>query len=112
MGILHYQGIVQVHHGKCPGMQIDDIIAEFTNDPDSGRLIRDLTAYKTNTAVELKQRDQIFQAAVEKALKDQSSERQKRLKNYDGKPQKIQIASYGFNRSPDVVAEALLKSEW
>jgi len=110
MGILHYQGVVDVHHGVCEGMDVDGIVALFGTLRGSEYLVGDLLAYKNYVAVEQKRHDQEFQHAVEKSLKDQSRNRQQRLQAYDGKPQKIQTISYGFNRSPDVVAEALLRA--
>ena len=111
MGILHYQGLVDIHHGVCAGLDIDSVIAEASSLLDSADLVGDLVAYKTNVSIDQKRHEQNFQKSVEAALKDAQGERKKRLQSYDGKPKKIQTISYAFNRNPDVVAEALLRAK-
>jgi 5-methylcytosine-specific restriction protein A len=110
MGILHYQGLVEIHHGACAGLDIDTVIAEVSRLPDSTDLVEDLVAFKTNISIEQKRHERNFQKSVEEALKDSAGERKKRLQSYNGMPKKIQTISYAFNRSPDVVAEALLRA--
>jgi 5-methylcytosine-specific restriction protein A len=111
MGILHYQGLVGKHHGTCAGLDIDSVIAEVSILPDSSDLVGDLVAYKTTVSIEQTRYEQSFQKSVEESLKDAGGERRRRLRTYNGKPEKIQTISYAFNRSPDVVAEALLRAK-
>jgi 5-methylcytosine-specific restriction protein A len=111
MGILRYQGLVEIHHGVCAGLDIDSVIAKVSSLLDSTDLLGDLVAYKMNVSIEQKRHEQNFQNSVEEALKDTTVERKKRLESYNGKPEKIQTISYAFNRNPDVVAEALLRAK-
>ena len=110
MGILHYQGLRSRHQGACAGLDIDSVIHEVSMLPDSSDLLGDLVAYKTNVSIEQKRLEQNFQKSVEEALKDTTEKRKERLQSYNGKPEKIQTISYAFTRSPDVVAEALLRA--
>jgi predicted HNH restriction endonuclease len=110
MGILRYQGLVAKHRGACAGLDIDSVIQEVSILPDSSDLVGDLIACKMNVSIEQKRHEQNFQKSVEEALKDAAGERRRRLQSYNGKPEKIQTISYAFNRSPDVVAEALLRA--
>jgi 5-methylcytosine-specific restriction protein A len=111
MGILHYQGLGDTHHGVCAGLDIDSVIAQVSSLLDSTDLVRDLVAYKTVVSIDQKRHEQNFQKSVEESLKDAAGERKKRLQLYNGKPEKIQTISYAFARSPDVVAEALLRAK-
>jgi 5-methylcytosine-specific restriction protein A len=111
MGILRYQGLVEIHHGVCAGLDIDSVIAQVSSLLDSTDLVRDLVAYKTVVSIDQKRHEQNFQKSVEESLKDAAGERKKRLQLYNGKPEKIQTISYAFARSPDVVAEALLRAK-
>ena len=111
MGILHYQGLRSKHQGSCTGLDIDSVIHEVSMLPDSSDLVGDLVAYKTNVLIEQKRHEQNFQKSVEEALKDTTEQRGERLQSYNGKPKKIQTISYAFVRSPDVVAEALLRAK-
>ena len=111
MGILRYQGLVEIHHGVYTGLDIDSVIHEVSMLSDSSDLVGDLVAYKTVVLIDQKRYEQNFQKSVEESLKDAAGERKKRLQSYNGKPEKIQTISYSFNRSPDVVAEALLRAK-
>ena len=111
MGILHYQGLRAKHQGACAGLDIESVIHEVSMLPDSSDLVADLIAYKTNVLIEQKRHEQNFQKSVEEALKDTTEQRLERLQSYNGKPKKIQTISYAFVRSPDVVAEALLRAK-
>jgi predicted HNH restriction endonuclease len=92
-------------------LDIDSVIAKVSSLLDSTDLLGDLVAYKMNVSIEQKRHEQNFQKSVEEALKDTTVERKKRLESYNGKPEKIQTISYAFNRSSDVVAEALLRAK-
>jgi 5-methylcytosine-specific restriction protein A len=111
MGILRYQGLVAKHRGACAGLDIHSVIHEVSMLPDSSDLLGDLVAYKTNVSIEQKRYEQNFQKSVEEALKVTTEKRKERLQSYNGKPEKIQTISYAFTRSPDVVAEALLRAK-
>lgn len=111
MGILRCQGLVAKHRGSCAGLDIDSLIREVSILADSSDLVGDLVAYKTNVSIEQKRHEQNFQKSVEEALNDTREKRMMRLQSYKGKPDKIQTISYAFVRSPDVVAEALLRAK-
>lgn len=54
--------------------------------------------------------DSDFRARVEAALRDSSTDRQRRLANAPEVPAKVLVSAYVFNRNPDVVAEVLLRA--
>ena len=110
MGILHFQGLVNGHHGIFSGIGIDEIIKEISKLSNSESLIYDLVAFNNHKVIEQKVFDTQFQYMVEKSLKSEDSERRARLSKYDGKSIRVETISYSFVRSSDVVAEALIRA--
>ncbi len=109
MGILHYLGLVNAHHGIFTGSRIDEIIMEVSKIYDSEELISDLNAFRNYKVIEQKSFDEQFQSRVKASLKDDREIRKLRLSKYDGIINKIQTITYSFERNPDVVAEALMR---
>lgn len=89
VGIPHHQGLVDIHHGACAGLDIDSIILKVSSLVDPTDLVKDLDAFKSNVSVEQTRHEQSFQKSGEEALKDVADERKKRLQSYDGRPEKI-----------------------
>jgi 5-methylcytosine-specific restriction protein A len=110
MGILHFQGLVKEHHGIFAGLEIDYIINELAKAEGANELISDLNAYKNHQVVEQSSFEAQFQSKVLEALKDKQLARIARLSEREGRPSRIQTISYSFDRDPDVVAEALFRS--
>lgn len=111
MGVLHYLGIKDIHHGALSGMEIDAIIQLVSNLPNSEDLVADIIAHRDYQVREQKTLDAEFQRKVENSLQEDANKRLGRLKNYDGKPRRIQTVSYAFERNPDIVAEALIRAK-
>lgn len=110
MGILKYQGIGGDHHGAMTGKSVEEIVNELSQMRNSERVVLDIQAYQNYAVIDHKRFEEEFENNVEKSMLEKADNRKKRLLEYDGIPLKIQTISYAFIRSPDIVAEALMRA--
>jgi 5-methylcytosine-specific restriction enzyme A len=112
MGILHYQGLKKTHCGKFSGKNLEEIINELYGIENASRLVSDLNSYHSIEGIDKEEFDKNFQIQVQHSYIDNAEKRLARLAlSHSHKPLKVAVTTFAFIRNPDVVAEALNRSD-
>ncbi len=112
MGILHFLGLNREFQGLFRGMTEDQAVQKLEAEPQNfGNILALLAVARPADPVSLSSLIVQEQREVDKSLQDSSATRRKRLAVRTQVPERLQVYSFAYRRSPDVVAEALIRAD-
>lgn len=117
-GVLKHLGLGAGSRGFFKGVYLDEVIRQLRHSTSHRQVADTLEALqsphltsgdvKSNLGVNELYEDEY--SSVRKSLELTSSERLRRIESKGGRPEKISVTTSVFRRSPDVVAEALIRA--
>ncbi|GEM81428.1 hypothetical protein VSU01S_36730 [Vibrio superstes NBRC 103154] len=112
MGILHYIGLKKSSRQLFSGLSLDEAVRLLVSSPhDFSTLIPYLGDVFIPTQKDLEKLISSEQENISRSLADTSEKRRARLKKTPVKPRRSRVYSYVYERSADVITEALLRAK-